>query len=230
MRLVRLLTALGEIEMNKVAIINCSPREKNSVSNYFMSELKIICQDTIEFKDFYLSNFKRNPMVIYELIEFSKILFVAPLYVDALPGEMVSFMLELEEVIKSKNKHNIKVYSLINCGFIEGTQNVHAIEMLKIFTKKAGLKWGFGVGIGGGEFMKASNSMPLHFFVKKPVYNALLALKNSIINDTTSTEHLLVNAKIPRKMFISMGNGFWNSKSKTNGLSKKNMYNKPFLN
>lgn len=213
--------------MNKVAIINCSPRQKNSVSSYFINEFKNICKDEVQFEELYLSNFKQNPLLLNDLTDFKKIILASPLYVDALPSEMVSFMEEFEKYVKTNKKQNIKIYSIINCGFIEGTQNVHALEMLKIFTKKSNLTWGFGVGIGGGEFMKASQSMPLHFFVKKPVYNALLQLKSSLLEESVhQLDYLLVNAKIPQKIFIAMGDGFWNSKGKTFNLSKKDLLKK----
>lgn len=213
--------------MNTVALINCSPREKTSISKYLTDEIKTLINNEIKIKEWCISDFKRNPLIFNELIECKKLVFLAPLYVDALPANMVTFLKELETFFKNHNSKTIEIYTVINCGFIEGSQNVHAIEMMKIFTKKAGLKWGFGVGIGGGEFMGASKSMPLKFFIKKPVYNALLTLKSSLVNDINpSEEYALVSPKLSKRIFIAMGNQFWNSKAKTKGLCKKDLYNK----
>lgn len=42
----------------------------------------------------------------------------------------------LENFLKNHHSENIEIYTVINCGFIEENQNVHAIEMMKILTSK----------------------------------------------------------------------------------------------
>ncbi len=104
------------------------------------------------------------------------------------------------------------MYCLINCGFLEGTQNTLAIDILKNYCKRIGFNWRFGVGIGGGEFMASSKNMPLNCKMKMPVYNAFLDLKKDIENNDSNidiSEAILVNARMPKFIFKLAGNLSW---------------------
>lgn len=209
--------------MNRIAMINFSPRGKKGVSHYLFEELKKLINVEVKIDEFVFKDFKKNQLLMNELVSYSRIIFIAPLYVDGLPSDMISFLQDFELIAKAVNKPAIKLYGMINCGFIEGTQNALALEMLQHFAAKANLEWGGGLGIGGGEFMHASQSMPLQFFVKKPVLNGLITFANTISARETLDSFLLVNAKLPKPLFLVVGTQFWNSWATKNGLKKKDM-------
>ena len=70
-----------------------------------------------------------------EIISYDKIIFVSPLYADCFPSTMLEFMATFEDFIKDKNNIKIDMYCLVNCGFLEGTQNKIAINILKNYCK-----------------------------------------------------------------------------------------------
>ncbi|RDY25384.1 flavodoxin [Romboutsia weinsteinii] len=209
--------------MNNVAFVNASPRNKNSTSSYLTKELINICNNNIHSKEFFISNIKDYESLFKKLVLFDKLVFVTPLYVDSLPSELIEFMLRFENYIMDKNINNIHIYAIVNCGFLEGHQNHIALDIIKNFTHKCNLQWCYGIGIGGGEFLRNSKSMPLRVLVKKPIYEDLVILSDSLIGNNKHFENLFVNPKLFRTLFIPMANQFWLSEAKKNKLSKKDL-------
>lgn len=118
------------------------------------------------------------------------------------------------------------MYCLVNCGFLEGTQNKIALNIMKNYCMRLDFNWRFGVGIGGGEFMTGSKEMPLNSHMKKPVYNAFLALKEDIENNSDGqVDNILTNAKIPKFIFKFVANIGWKSMAKKDNLKAKDLYN-----
>ncbi|GAA0081540.1 flavodoxin [Clostridium sporogenes] len=215
--------------MNSLCIINGSPRKEKGTSSYLINELVQLLNNNIKTKEYYISELMENKNSLQDVISFNKIIFVSPLYADCLPSTMLDFMIYFEDFIKDKKNLNMDMYCLINCGFLEGTQNILAIDILKNYCKRIGLNWRFGVGIGGGEFMASSKNMPLNCKMKMPVYNAFLDLKKDIENSAsnpTCSEAILVNAKMPKFIFKLAGNMSWKAMAKKNNLKPKDLYKK----
>jgi hypothetical protein len=74
-----------------------------------------------------------------------------PLYIDALPAEVVR-ALELIVAARASNPaaKECRFLAITNCGFPESRHNDVALDMCRIFAKKAGMKWAGGLGLGGG--------------------------------------------------------------------------------
>ncbi|WP_434305751.1 flavodoxin [Clostridium botulinum] len=213
--------------MNSLCIINGSPRKEKGTSSYLINELVQLLNNNIKTKEYYISELMEDKNSLQDVISFNKIIFVSPLYADCLPSTMLDFMIYFEDFIKDKKNLNMDMYCLINCGFLEGTQNILAIDILKNYRKRIGLNWRFGVGIGGGEFMASSKNMTLNCKMKMPVYNAFLDLKKDIENSSsnpTCSEAILVNAKMPKFIFKLAGNMSWKTMAKKNNLKPKDLY------
>ncbi|ACA54068.1 flavodoxin [Clostridium botulinum] len=213
--------------MNSLCIINGSPRKEKGTSNYLINELVSLLNNNIKTKEYYISELMKDKDSLQDVISFNKIIFVSPLYADCLPSTMLDFMIYFEEFLKDKRNLNIDMYCLINCGFLEGTQNTLAIDILKNYCKRIDFNWRFGVGIGGGEFMAGSKNMPLNCKMKMPIYNAFLNLKRDIENNDSNidiSEAILVNAKMPKFIFKLAGNISWKSMAKKNNLKPKDLY------
>lgn len=212
--------------MTKLCIINGSPRKGQGTSSHLINELLKLLDKNITSKEYYISSFMKDKLLFEEIASYNKIIFVSPLYADCFPSTMLEFMAAFEDFIKEKGTIKLDMYCIINCGFIEGTQNKTAINIMKHFCNRLNFNWRFGVGIGGGEFMKGSKDMPLNSRMKKPVYNAYLALREDIENSTSAPakEDILVNAKIPKFIFKIAGNSGWKSMAKKNGLNPKELY------
>lgn len=211
--------------MINICFINGSPRKKRSGSSYLISELTKLLSDDVNTKEYFIGNLMKNNTLLDEIITYDKIIFVSPLYADCFPSTMLEFMAYFEDFIKAKDNIKLDMYCMINCGFIEGTQNKTAINIMKNYCNRLSFNWRFGVGIGGGEFMTGSKDMPLNSRMKKPVYNAFLTLKEDIENNSNPlVNSILVNAKIPKFIFKFAGNAGWKSMAKKNNLKPKDLY------
>mgnify|MGYP003299878163 CR=1 FL=1 len=106
-------------------IINGSPKVINSNSSYFIN---IIAKNLDEYNIFELK--KGNYNSIIESINKSKTIILAfPLYVDSPTSITLSFLDYIIDNKISLKKKNI--YTIINCGFREGEQNITALNIIK---------------------------------------------------------------------------------------------------
>lgn len=211
--------------MSNLCFINGSPRKEKSGSSYLIGELIKLLDKNVKTKEYYIGNLMKDKSLLEEVISYDKILFASPLYVDCFPSTMLDFMAEFENFIKEKNTKKIDMYCIVNCGFLEGTQNKTAIKIMKNYCNRLNFNWRFGVGVGGGEFMAGSKNMPLNSRMKKPVYNAFLTLKKDIENDSNVTlDNILANPKVPKFIYKLTANMGLKSMAKKNNLRPKDLY------
>jgi len=211
--------------MINVCFINGSPRKQNSGSSYFINELTKLFNNNVKTKEYFISNLMNDKTLLEEIISYDKIVFVCPLYVDCLHSSMLDFMYTFEDFVKENNNVKLDAYGLVNCGFIEGTQNELILNIIENYFKRLNFNWRFGIGIGGGEFMVGSKDMPLNSFMKKPIYNGFLTLKEDIENNSTNkSDNILVNAKMPKFLFKFIGNSHWKVEAKKNNLKASDLY------
>lgn len=211
--------------MSNLCFINGSPRKERSGSAYLIGELVKLLDRNVTTKEYYIGNLMKDKTLLEEVILNDKILFASPLYADCFPSTMLDFMAEFELFIKEKCTKKIDMYCIVNCGFLEGTQNKTAIKIMKNYCNRLNFSWRLGIGIGGGEFMAGSKNMPLNSRIKKPVYNAFLTLKQDIEKTTNSSvDDILVNPKLPRFLYKLAGNMGWKSMAKKNNLKAKDLY------
>lgn len=133
----------------KIALINGSPKFKESASGWVLQYLK---QHMDEEVCIYETQFRKAVMPTAEQLEelssADAWVFAYPLYVDGIPGHLLHVLRELEKA-DLQNPRRI-IYGFCNCGFYEGEQNGVALEILKNWAEKCGYIWGAGFGIGGG--------------------------------------------------------------------------------
>ncbi|MGL5347884.1 MAG: hypothetical protein ACRDA3_11080 [Peptostreptococcaceae bacterium] len=207
-----------------IGLINGSPKTKNSNSEYLLSELKTLIPNTneiIEFDAKRLLSFDDYD----KMLDCDAIVFAFPIYVDGIPSHLLNTLVELEEHSKLKNTSNTMVYTIANCGFYEGSQNGIAIEMMKHWCKKCNLTWGQGIGTGAGEMIGTIRDVPLGYGPKKNLGKALDILANNILENQRGKD-LFISPNFPRFAFKIAGNMFWNSKAKSNGLKKNDLFKK----
>lgn len=211
--------------MTNLCFINGSPRKEKSSSSYLLSELTSLLDNNIKTKEYYISNLIKDKTLLKEITSYDKIIFASPLYVDCFPSTMLEFMAIFEDFIKDKNNLKIDMYCIVNCGFLEGNQNRTAINIMKNYCTRLNFNWRFGVGIGAGGFMVGSKDTTLNSYMKKPVYNALSALKDDIENDfNPPIDNILVNPKMPKFIYKLVGNMGWKYMAKKNNLKTKDLY------
>lgn len=194
--------------MAETIIINGSPRAPRSNSKRYAEILKSKLITSTE----YVNISKNNHNEIIEKINYVKdVILVFPLYVDALPSTLLSFLKTLENA-NLTNKPAVSV--LINCGFLEYKQNDIAINMVKIFCKQNGYPFGAVLSIGGGEAI-------LDTPFKSLVNIKIGAFAKSINNKQYKNLHLTM--PLTKKMYIKGSTGYWSRYGAKNGLTKEEM-------
>ena len=113
----------------RIALINGSPKVKNSASGALLEDLKGYFSETNEILDFGFHTTDVSDKAKAELNTADAWVFAFPLYVDGIPGHLLSCLAQLEE----KNVHDSKrqVYGIVNCGFYEGIQAKLALKILQ---------------------------------------------------------------------------------------------------
>lgn len=201
----------------KTIIINASPKPKNSNTENFLKHLisKLPEKET--------EIYKLNEIKTIEILNCDSLVFAFPLYIDSLPSELLSFLSLLEQADLDKN---IMVFAVANNGFFEGTQNHIALDIIKNWCNKTGLKWGQGIGIGAGEMSPAIANTPLK---KSPFASLDTAFESMAFNikNHTSAENAFVSPKFPRFLWKTAGTySFWLPKARKNGLKGKDIFTK----
>lgn len=207
----------------KIAFINGSPKAKNSSSESVLSVLKPMLIDKNEIIDYNLRTSTLSNEEIKSIGECSILIFAFPLYVDAVPSHLISCLYEMEMFFKEQLTKDKMVYALGNCGFYEGNQNTIALDIVKNWSIKAGLKWGQGIGIGGGGMLPMLKSVPDGKGPKKNLSKALKIMANNITNRNTD-ENIFINPNIPKFIYKLGAESDWRQQIKENGLKKKDIF------
>lgn len=208
----------------KIGLINGSPKMNGSASELFLEELKPFINTNNEIVSFEFHKPEIGPEQLAELPLCEALVFAFPLYVDSIPSHLLNCLSDLEETF-SKSEKEITVYALVNCGFFEGVQNDIALEIMENWCKKAHLKWGQGIGIGGGPMMAFLKSVPMGHGPKKNLGHAFSILSNNILKGE-SGETLFVSPNFPRSAYIFSAHRGWVRQAKANGLKKKELSTK----
>ena len=141
-----------------ILYINASPKRFFSASQYFLDLLRI---QTTSCKT---TTLKLSGPAVYDEIfshleNLDALVIAMPVYVDSVPSNVLRFLEETEKFLK-ENDYKFKVYIIANCGFFEGKQCKHLLNIMQIFCKQTGLIWGGGLGIGAGEMLSVIRLTP----------------------------------------------------------------------
>lgn len=133
----------------KILILNGSPKKKSSTSKLLgkMTGL-LLTGHKIQYAS--LRTKSEYPAIMQQLTDIDALILAAPLYVDGIPSHVLEFLQQAADYCV-KNDCHFFVYAISNNGFIEGIHNKSHLRMYECWCRRAGLTWGGGVGIGGGE-------------------------------------------------------------------------------
>lgn len=208
----------------RIALINGSPKVDNSSSSMLLEELKRYLGDKIEVVDFGFHAATISKNVIEELAKTDVWVFAYPLYVDGIPGHLLSCLTQLEEVHLQNPK--LYIYGIVNCGFYEGVQAKFALKLLQNWTTKASFVWGGGVGVGGGGGLSMMPKMKPGQGPIAPIDKALKTLAATICKKEVQDNNY-ISVAFPRflyKMGAQMG---WRQNIKKNGGKVKDLGKMP---
>lgn len=134
----------------KTVFINCSPKKRFCASAYFMGLQRLFVKGRKVTEK--LRRQSDHQRILNELTDADAVVFCLPLYVDSLPSHVLSFLKEME-LFCVGNNIRLTIYSISNNGFIEGNQSEPLLRIFQNFCARSSLKWGGGIGIGGGVML-----------------------------------------------------------------------------
>lgn len=214
--------------MRQISFINGSPRGKRAFSFALLKQVELITEGE---KHFINVNFKGkyNEEVFKKLANSDAIIIAFPLYYYCVPG-MLADLLEQYYKYDIKGK-NSKVYVIINCGFPEPEINDEAINVIRNFSSKVGFNFRFAISIGGGGFIGATKNIPMFSKNMKNINNTLEELKKDIYaqHEKHHCEDIMLKPSLPRWLVLFFSGRSWYPLGKKNGLSKKDLYRRPYV-
>lgn len=203
-----------------IALINGSPKVKNSASGVLMEDVKTYLSEKAEVIELTLRTATLPNEAKEVLAKADAWVFAFPLYVDGIPGHVLSCLMQLEELQVSTAQ--VHVYGIANCGFYEGVQNDLALEVLENWCIKTGCTWGGGVGIGGGGSLAQLPKLAYGQGPKASVDFALYDLTESMLQGKTK-ENQFVSVGMPRFLYKLAAQMGWRQAIKANGGKRSDL-------
>lgn len=142
----------------KIVLIDCSPKKKLSASGFIAGFTSLFVMG--EKKKEKLRTKADWSRVLDAVADADNVVFSMPLYVDGVPSHILPFLKEMELRCR-ENSPDMNVYVIANNGFIEGKQNEPLMQTMEHFCERSGIRWGGGLGIGGGVMMNVMRIMLL---------------------------------------------------------------------
>ncbi len=194
--------------MGKIMILNGSPRASQSNSRRYAELFMKFCSSETAYFNITKNNHEE---LCAKMEAYSDVLFIFPLYADALPVTLLNFLKSLE-VASLKKKPVISIF--INCGFLEYQQNEIAVEMMRYFCRQNQYRTGSVLMLGSGE---AILKTPFRFVAQR----AIKKLAKSMAEE----HYLEIHATMPlsKRMFLIASTYYWILYGKKFGTSKSAM-------
>jgi len=224
--------------MKKVVLVSASPKiNEHSVSKEFLEMTgNQINADLFSktFIDVRKSISTHKQAEDFATLSKADVIIISfPLYVFCMPGILTRFLVDYSNyyTVGPNNKSKVKVYAIVNCGFLEPEINLEAVRVIKSFCQHIKAEFRFGVLIGGGAMMFAAKNAP---FMKKSVQklnDAFSSMAEDLKHeDSAKTDHIYIGVNFPfsRHIYYFMGGRGWISLARKNGLQKKDLYKKPY--
>lgn len=194
-------------------LINGSQKNISSNSQYFLNKISEVLDEYIIFdlkKDKYED-------IIYNIKQSDTIVLAFPLYVDSPTSLTLNFLDYLYDNNISLN--NKKLYTIINCGFIEGEQNTTAANIIKNFCTKKNIIYCGSILIGAGEIVGKTK----YKLISTTALKKLNIFSNCIKNKEKCEDIITTINFINQKLYCKLANISWNKKAKYNKISKKDV-------
>ena len=204
----------------KIALIDGSPKMNNSASSVLLEELNYFFVQSkidLDLMEIGLHISTVSEEIVKQLKSADIWIFSFPLYVDGIPGHLLSCFIQIENMIKSICDNNTEyIYSIVNCGFYEGEQTKPALQVLENWCCKAQLNWCGGIGVGGGGSLAMLPNMRVGQGSKAPIDKALKYFAEKIMKQETQ-KNQYVSVGIPRWMYQLCAQIGWRQLIRKNG-------------
>lgn len=184
----------------KVLILNGSPKRKGSTSKLLgrMAGL-LLAGCRVQYAS--LRTKSEYPGIMQRLKEIDALILAVPLYVDGIPSHVLEFLQQAEGFCINNGCH-FSVYPISNSGFIEGAHNKSHLRMYECWCRRAGLAWGGGIGIGGGEMF---HCLAVYYPIVFAVLIAINLIKYAMGAEVTFSTWLPLVENVGIYLFFNCG-------------------------
>lgn len=203
----------------KISLINGSPKVTNSASQTLLDDLARNLADQAEIKMVAAHSPVLSQDIIRQLEAADAWVFALPLYIDGIPGHLLSCLVQLDKEIINPKRH---VYGIVNCGFYEGIHARLALDILHNWCLKTGAIWGGGIGVGGGGGLMMLPNLAPGQGPKAPLDKALADLADQILEREVQENNYICLA-LPRALYKMQAQMSWRRMIKANGAKAKDL-------
>ncbi len=216
----------------KTALINGSPKVKFSASGTLLEDLKPYLGEKTDVMEFGFHTGAVTEEEAESLNQADAIVFSFPLYVDGVPGHLLSCLGDLEEASLKNINREIRIYGIVNCGFYEGIQAEPALQILENWCAKTGYVWGGGVGVGGGGALAQMPKTKSGHGPREPIEKALKSLADGICmqeaqENQQAQGNQYVSVAFPRFLYKLAAQTGWRQMVKANGGRARDLGKRP---
>ena len=131
-----------------IMIINGSPKKEGGASAFFGKILRFMLFPH-KVTTISLGISKDYREIFDNLQNTDAVVITVPLYVDSIPAHFIHLLKEMEQYCKN-NPCKFMLYVISNAGFVGGHHNQAHLEQYQCWCERTGIRWGGGLGIGGG--------------------------------------------------------------------------------
>jgi multimeric flavodoxin WrbA len=205
----------------KIALINASPKANQSNTGILLNMLARHLSTANGIHRYRLGRRSFSAEKLREIATNDAIILGFPLYVDALPARLVAMLVSLEKCLRTTYRSDIFIYAVINNGFYEGQQAELAFRIVQNWCERANVRFGGGIGQGGGEVFGVVSQTPLRAVFFGKTNRALAALARNVQERTSAGIRYLTPA-FPRFLFGFFAKYFfWHPRARKNNVREQ---------
>ena len=205
--------------MKKVIFLNGSPKRKRAVSEKFLKIAEDCLEGQIRGEKLYIYESEFSDGFFESIYEADAVVMALPLYIDCLPARVLEFMTESKEYLKNRELRRPELYFIINCGFLEYSQNDTAIEIIEKYAEKTGFDYRGGISIGSGAMILQSRKKEALEKVLQEMAQEVKAFYDT--EEMQETTVRKINVDMPRFLFKAKADKLWVEAGAKKGLDKK---------
>ena len=210
-----------------VLILNGSPKKKGGASRFLAAVFRfMLCGCGIRTGSLHGENDYSG--ILEQFSSLDALVLSVPLYVDGMPSHVQEFLEQAEAFCKERSCR-FTLYVISNNGFIEGKQNRVHLNMYQCWCEHTGIKWGGGIGIGGGVML---HILSIVYPIILAIYLLRILLNfvcgNSVTADmwVTLLENALIYVSLNSGALYCMGRLAWTVRNRRN---TKNRYTRVMI-
>lgn len=204
----------------KIAIINGSPKCKESASGALISDFLACADEKCDCVEIVMNKPRLTDEIVASLAECEAWVFFYPLYVDGVPGHLLSCLKALEKIKSDFGQKYI--YAVSNCGFYDGKQCEWSLEIIGHWSGRAGHIFGGGLGIGGGGALTAVLHLKAGEKPKSKIDKSLNFLLEKILEENIF-DNVYASVSFPRVIYKMAAEHGWGKLLIKNGNRRRDI-------